>query len=178
MLAQGKVVARFRGREEFGARALGNRSILADPSNTEVIKVINSMIKCRDFWMPFATSMTDRQAMECLVNPKHVSAPYMVLTFDSTERISDFKAGAHPYDLTVRPQVVERDWNPSYYDLIEEFERVSGKRGGVLNTSFNLHGHPLVSAPLDALEVFDRSGLEYLAIESFLLSKRDSSSAI
>jgi carbamoyltransferase len=149
LLAQGKVVARFRGREEFGARALGNRSILADPSNTEVIKVINSMIKCRDFWMPFATSMTDRQSKECLVNPKHVSAPYMVLTFDSTER----------------------EWNPGYYGLIEEFERVSGKRGGVLNTSFNLHGHPLVSAPVDALEVFDRSGLEYLAIESFLLSK-------
>ncbi|MCW5969298.1 MAG: hypothetical protein KIT57_12360 [Blastocatellales bacterium] len=171
LLASGEAVARFRGREEFGARALGNRSILADPSNTDVIKVINSMIKCRDFWMPFATSMTDRQAQGCLVNPKGVRAPYMILTFDSTGLIRDFKAGAHPYDLTVRPQVVERDWNPDYYRLIEEFERISGKRGGVLNTSFNLHGYPLVSAPVDALDVFDRSGLKHLAIEDYLLRK-------
>jgi len=171
LLAAGEVVARFCGREEFGARALGNRSLLADPSNPEVIKVINSMIKCRDFWMPFATSMTDRQAADCLVNPKGVAAPYMILTFDTTERIRDFKAGAHPYDLTVRPQVVYRDWNPTYYRLIEEFERLSGKRGGVLNTSFNLHGHPLVSSPADALDVFDRSGLKFLAIENYLVRK-------
>ena len=172
LLAAGQIVARFKGREEFGARALGNRSILADPSNTELIKVINSMIKCRDFWMPFATSMTDRQANECLVNPKAVAAPYMILTFETTERVSEFRAGAHPYDLTVRPQVVYRDWNPSYYELIEHFERLSGKRGGVLNTSFNLHGHPLVSSPRNALDVFARSGLRHLAIESFLVSKR------
>ncbi len=171
LLAAGEVVARFKGREEFGARALGNRSILADPSNNEVIKVINSMIKCRDFWMPFATSMTDHQADSCLINPKKVEAPYMILTFDSTDRIRDFKAGAHPYDLTVRPQVVYPDWNPDYYRLIEEFERVSGKKGGVLNTSFNLHGHPLVSSPEDAFDVFNRSGLKYLAIESYLLRK-------
>jgi carbamoyltransferase len=171
LLASGEIVARFRGREEFGARALGNRSILADPSNSDVIKVINSMIKCRDFWMPFATSMTEKQALECLVNPKGIPSPYMILTFDTTDRIRDFKAGAHPYDLTVRPQVVERDWNPSYYRLIEEFEHLSGKRGGVLNTSFNLHGHPLVSSPGDALDVFERSGLRYLAIENYLLSK-------
>lgn len=172
LLAAGEVVARFRGREEFGARALGNRSILADPSNTEVVKVINSMIKCRDFWMPFATSMTDRQAARCLVNPKNIPAPYMIITFDSTERIGDFKAGAHPYDLTVRPQVVYRDWNPAYYHLIEEFERISGRGGGVLNTSFNLHGHPLVSSPADALDVFNRSGLDCLAMENYLLRKR------
>jgi carbamoyltransferase len=170
-LSRGEVVARFAGREEFGARALGNRSILADPSNNEVIKVINSMIKCRDFWMPFATSMTDKQAERCLVNPKHARSPYMILTFDTTDCIRDLRAGAHPYDLTVRPQVVERDWNPKYYHLIEEFERISGKRGGVLNTSFNLHGHPLVSSPADALDVFQRSGLRHLAIENYLLSK-------
>jgi carbamoyltransferase len=174
LIAGGAVVARFKGREEFGARALGNRSILADPANTEVIKIINSMIKCRDFWMPFATSMTDRQAAACLINPKQIPAPYMIMTFDSAEqRIGDFKAGAHPYDRTVRPQVVYREWNESYYRLIEEFERRSKKRGGVLNTSFNLHGHPLVSSPQDALEVFDRSGLQYLAIENHLLRKGD-----
>jgi carbamoyltransferase len=171
LLTNGQIVARFKGREEFGARALGNRSILADPSNTKVIKIINSMIKCRDFWMPFATSMTDRQADACLNNPKGISAPYMIMTFDTTDLVTDFVAGVHPYDLTVRPQVVYRDWNPSYYRLIELWEEQSGKRGGILNTSFNLHGHPLVSSPFDALDVFNRSGLQYLAIENYLVEK-------
>lgn len=171
LLAAGNVVARFKGREEFGARALGNRSLLADPSNPDVVKTINNMIKCRDFWMPFATSMTDKQAEKCLKNPKHIASPYMILTFDSTDMIRDYKAGAHPYDLTVRPQVVYRDWNPDYYRLIETFQEKSGKRGGVLNTSFNLHGYPLVSTPADALEVFERSGLQHLAIEDWLVSK-------
>lgn len=171
LLAAGNVVARFKGREEFGARALGNRSLLADPSNPDVVKTINSMIKCRDFWMPFATSMTDTQAEHCLINPKNVASPYMILTFDATAMIHDFKAGAHPYDHTVRPQVVYRDWNPDYYRLIERFEQVSGKHGGVLNTSFNLHGFPLVSTPTDALDVFSRSGLRHLAIENHLISK-------
>jgi carbamoyltransferase len=172
LLAGGAVVARFQGREEFGARALGNRSILADPSNPDVVKTINTMVKCRDFWMPFAPSMTDRQAAGCLVNPKRIAAPYMTITFDTTDCRSDFRAGTHPYDGTARPQVVSRDWNPRYYRLIEEFERISGRRGGVLNTSFNLHGQPLVSSPRDALEVFDCSGLEFLAMEDHLISKR------
>ncbi len=171
LLAAGHVVARFKGREEFGARALGNRSLLADPSNPDVIKIINNMIKCRDFWMPFATSMTDEQAKNGLVNPKNIASPYMILTFDSTDLISDYKAGAHPYDLTVRPQVVYSDWNPDYYRLINYFQDISGKRGGVLNTSFNLHGFPLVSTPTDALDVFERSGLNYVAIENHLVSK-------
>ena len=95
----------------------------------------------------------------------------MILTFDTTDCNQDLRAGAHPYDLTVRPQVVEREWNPKYYRVIEEFERLSGKRGGVLNTSFNLHGHPLVNSPTDALDVFERSGLKHLAIENYLVSK-------
>jgi carbamoyltransferase len=85
--------------------------------------------------------------------------------------IGDYKAGAHPYDLTVRPQVVYRDWNPDYYRLIECFQEKSGKRGGVLNTSFNLHGYPLVSTPTDALDVLERSGLRHLALEDWLISK-------
>lgn len=172
LLASGEVVARFKGREEFGARALGNRSLLADPSNPEVVKLINSMIKCRDFWMPFATSMTDKQAKACLVNPKNVASPYMILTFGSTPMIRDFQSGAHPYDRTVRPQVVYREWNPDYYRLIELFAEKTGKNGGLLNTSFNLHGFPLVGTPLDALDVFERSGLRHLALESWIVSKK------
>jgi carbamoyltransferase len=170
LLAEGEIVARFKGREEFGARALGNRSILADASRFEVVKVINDAIKSRDFWMPFSPSVLDRRQDDYIVNPKKVAAPYMIMAYDSTDRISDFRAASHPYDLTIRPQVVYRDWNPSYYALLECFERLTG-RGIILNTSFNLHGRPIASFPEDALKVFDESGLKNLAMGSYLLRK-------
>ncbi|HLL73733.1 MAG TPA: carbamoyltransferase C-terminal domain-containing protein [Pyrinomonadaceae bacterium] len=170
LLARGEVVARFSGREEFGARAMGNRSILADPSRPDVVKVINDAIKSRDFWMPFAPSMLDRRASDYFVNPKELPAPYMIMGFDSTDRVNEFRAACHPYDLTVRPQVVYRDWNPRYYSLLENFEAATG-RGILLNTSFNLHGYPIVSYPEDALRVLDESGLNWLAIGNHLLHK-------
>lgn len=173
LLAQGNVVARFKGREEFGARAMGNRSILADPAQPDVVKVINDAIKSRDFWMPFAPSLLDRREKDYVVNSKNIPAPYMIMAFDSTERINEFRAACHPYDLTIRPQVVSREWNPSYYDLLEKFERITG-RGIVLNTSLNLHGYPIVSAPQDALHVLDQSGLRWLAIGNFLVHKAGS----
>lgn len=174
MLAEGQIVARFNGREEFGARALGNRSIMADPSKPEVIKVINDAIKSRDFWMPFAPSLLDRCESDYCINPKNFRAPYMIMAFDSTNLVNEYRAACHPYDLTLRPQVVYQDWNPSYYKVISAFERMTG-RGIVLNTSFNLHGYPIVSFPKDALNVFDESGLDQLAIGSYLLRKESRS---
>lgn len=171
LLAKGEVVARFKGREEFGARAMGNRSILADPAQPDVVKVINDAIKSRDFWMPFAPSVLDRREKDYVVNSKNIPAPYMIIAFDSTERVGEFRAACHPYDLTIRPQVVFREWNPSYYDLLEKFESITG-RGIILNTSFNLHGYPIVSRPQDALHVLDQSGLNWLAIGNFLLHKQ------
>jgi carbamoyltransferase len=172
LLAKGEVVARFKGREEFGARAMGNRSILADASRPEVVKIINDAIKSRDFWMPFAPSLLDRREADYFVNPKSVPAPYMIMGFDSTDQVNEFRAACHPYDLTVRPQVVYRDWNPDYYHLLESFESITG-RGILLNTSFNLHGYPIVSFPQDALQVLDESGLSWLAIGNFLLHKEN-----
>ena len=171
LLAKGEVVARFKGREEFGARAMGNRSILADPAKPDVVKIINEAIKSRDFWMPFAPSLLDRREKDYLVNRKNISAPYMIMAFDSTKRIDEFRAACHPYDLTIRPQVVFREWNPGYYDLLEKFEAITG-RGIILNTSFNLHGYPIVSKPEDALHVLDQSGLNWLAIGNFLVHKQ------
>jgi carbamoyltransferase len=171
LLAKGEVVARFKGREEFGARAMGNRSILADPSRPEVVKIINDAIKSRDFWMPFAPSLLDRRQEDYVINGKKIPAPYMIMAFDSTDRVNEFRAACHPYDLTIRPQVVFREWNPSYYDLLEKFERITG-RGIILNTSFNMHGYPIVSKPEDALHVLDQSGLSWLAIGNFLLRKQ------
>src|SRR2546427_2530461 len=171
LLAEGKVVARFAGREEFGARALGNRSILANPSDPAVVREINEAIKARDFWMPFAPSMLAARNGQYLVNRKHIRSPYMILSFDTTDRRSDIRAAIHPFDFTARPQEVSAAWNPSYHALIGEFERITGI-GGVLNTSFNLHGFPIVSRPEDALDVFDRSGLRYLAIGNWLVEKQ------
>lgn len=170
LLSQGEVVARFSGRTEFGARALGNRSILADPSDLRVVRIINEMVKSRDFWMPFAPSVLDSAGPRYVRNPKGLAYPYMILAFDSNGSSDGFQAALHPYDRTIRPQEVYADWNPSYHRLIAEFERLTG-RAIVLNTSLNLHGHPLVSSPQQALQVFMNSGLPHLALGHYLLSK-------
>jgi carbamoyltransferase len=170
LLASGRIVARHAGREEFGARALGNRSILANPSNAHATRVINEAIKARDFWMPFATSILSERANDYLINPKKIRSPFMILTFDTTERRNDLIAAMHPFDYTVRPQIVEYQANPRYHSILKEFERLTGI-GAILNTSFNLHGFPVASSPRDSLEVFDRSGLTTLAIENWLVEK-------
>ena len=171
LLAEGKVVARFKGREEFGARALGNRSILARPSDPAVVRVINEAIKSRDFWMPFAPSLLEESSPDYLINPKGIRSPNMILSFDTTERRSEIAAAIHPFDFTARPQEVSAELNPEYHALLKEFQRLTGI-GGLLNTSFNLHGYPIVSGPEDALDVLERSGLTHLAIENWLVEKR------
>ncbi len=171
LLADGEVVARLNGRMEWGARALGNRSILANPSDPKTIRLINEMIKDRDFWMPFTPSILDTDEARYIKNPKNMAAPYMCITFRSTEEAQkDLIAALHPYDFTVRPQIVYRDWNPDYYDLISEFRRLTGI-GGILNTSFNLHGEPNVCTISDAVRALKNSGLKYLAAGSYLISK-------
>jgi len=94
----------------------------------------------------------------------------MILAFDSNGNPEGFQAALHPYDRTIRPQEVYQQWNPSYFRLIEEFERLTG-RGIILNTSLNLHGYPLVCSPEQALHVFVKSGLPHLALGNYLLSK-------
>jgi carbamoyltransferase len=157
---------------EFGARALGNRSILANPSDARVVQRINRAIKNRDFWMPSTPSLLAEDADRYAVNPKRIAAPYMTLTFDSTEAARrDLAATLHPQDHTLRPQVVERSWNPEYHAVLSRFKELTGI-GGVLNTSFNLHGEPNVGSPDDALRTLAASGLRHLALGPFLVSKR------
>jgi carbamoyltransferase len=170
-LANGHVVGRFKNRAEWGARALGNRSILANASSRDTVKLINEMIKGRDFWMPFATSLLYEDQGLYLHNEKNFFAPYMSVTFDTKEKaVNELSAALHPYDLTSRPQMVRKDMNESYHAIISEFKKITGS-SGILNTSFNLHGEPNVEKPIDALHTFDISGLKYLAIGNYLISK-------
>jgi carbamoyltransferase len=172
LLVSDGVVARCAGRMEFGARALGNRSILANPSDSRVVRIINHMIKNRDFWMPFAPSVLRERAGDYLVNPKGLASPYMMLAFPTVPaRREHIVAALHPHDFTARAHVVEEAWNPGYHRVIREFEGRTGI-GAVLNTSFNLHGEPLVGSPADAVDTFERSGLPHLALGRFLISKR------
>jgi carbamoyltransferase len=170
MVEKNKIVARFDGRLEFGARALGNRSILAKASDLSNVKQINNMIKMRDFWMPFAPTVLAEREADFLLNPKKIPAPYMVLSFDTTERWRDIQAAIHPADLTARPQVLSREHNADYWFIVDRFFESTGV-GAVLNTSFNLHGEPIVGSPEDALSTFVRSGLEYLVMGDRLVHK-------
>ncbi len=172
LLSQGNVVARFDGRDEFGARALGNRSILAHPSNSKTIAEINKLIKDRDFWMPFTPSILKEDSGIYINNNKNISSPFMAITFDSTKQGErDFSAAIHPYDKTMRIQMVTSETNMNYYNLLKNFKELTGI-SGLLNTSFNLHGEPNVHTPSDALRTLDKSGLKYLAIGSVLITKK------
>jgi carbamoyltransferase len=170
LLKQENVVARFKGREEFGARSLGNRALLANPSKPEVIKEINEMIKNRDFWMPFASSIIDYD-IDRYVKMNGKNAPnYMIMTYDTTYEAAELAGGIHPYDKTVRPQLVKKAHNDGYWTLINEFKKLTGI-GGIVNTSLNLHGLPLVHEPEDAFNILEKSSLKYLAIENYLIEK-------
>jgi carbamoyltransferase len=172
LLVSDGVVARCAGRMEFGARALGNRSILANPSQPKVVPLINHMIKNRDFWMPFAPTVLAERAADYLVNPKGFASPYMMLAMPTRPAARDaLTAALHPQDATARPQILDREWNPEYHAVIREFERRTGV-GAVLNTSFNLHGEPIVGGAADAVDTFERSGLPHLAVGHWLLSKK------
>jgi carbamoyltransferase len=172
LLVTDGIVARCAGRMEFGARALGNRSILANPSDHRVVTLINRMIKKRDFWMPFAPTILREREADYLVNPKGLSSPYMMLAFPTNpKRRDEIIAAVHPQDGTARAHILDEGWNPDYYRVIRAFERRTGI-GAVLNTSFNLHGEPLVCSPEDAVDTFERSGLPHLALGRFLISKK------
>jgi carbamoyltransferase len=170
LLAAGHPVARCKGRMEFGARALGNRSILADPRNPDVVRVINRMIKKRDFWMPFAPVVRQERLRDYFDAPEGFDSPYMMHTFDTRESAQEFMAAVHTADLTARTQTVRQENNPDYYRILSHFEALTG-RGVLLNTSFNLHGYPVVHGPSEAMEVFQRSGLQYLAVGPYLVTK-------
>lgn len=174
LLAKGEIVGRAKGRMEFGARALGNRSILADPARPDCVRTINQLIKSRDFWMPFAPSAPAEEAARYVVKPpKRIPfiSPYMMMTYASRpEKASAFPAAMHPADHSARLQELSESFNPDFYRLLRSFERLTGE-SIVLNTSLNLHGYPIVRTAGDALHVLRNSDLRYLQLGNAIISK-------
>jgi carbamoyltransferase len=168
LLAKGGIVARFSGRMEWGPRGLGNRSILANASDPSTVRTINKAIKMRDFWMPFAPSILNSRIEDYLIDAK--ISPYMILSFDTTEKRNEMSAAIHPYDLTCRPQTVIGEYNPGYENVLKSFEAKTGI-GAILNTSFNLHGNPIVWSPDIAIDTFNNSELDAVALGNYLLKK-------
>ena len=173
LLSEGKIVGRFKGRMEWGARALGNRSILLDPARVDLKQELNNQIKSRDFWMPFAATILEDRQKDYLINPKKIEASFMAIGFSTTPKARlDLAAAIHPNDFTCRPQILKQEDNPDYYKLIKYFEKLTGI-GAVLNTSFNYHGEPIICTPKDAIHTFGVTRLKYLAIGNYLLTKHE-----
>lgn len=169
LLYEGKIIAWFQGRMEIGPRALGARSILADPRNTSTRDYINEKIKHRETWRPFAASVLEEYASDYLVNAQQ--SPFMTIAFQATQLFISKAPAAIHIDHTTRPQTVSRLENPLYWRLINKFGELSDVYA-VLNTSFNLNEEPVVCSPGDALRTFLHSPIDHLVIGSYLVSKR------
>lgn len=168
-IADGKFVGWFQGKMESGPRALGNRSILSDPRRNDLKDRLNDLVKHREKWRPFAPSILEEYANEYIIN--YHCAPFMIKTFDVNEKYQkQIEAVLHPVDKTTRPHVVCKDINPRYYELIDEFRKITGIPL-VLNTSFNDHGEPIVCSPQDAIRVFYGTGLDVLVLEDYIIKK-------
>jgi carbamoyltransferase len=168
LLSSGKILGWFQGRMEFGPRALGSRSILADPRDPEMNAKVNNAVKFREWWRPFAPSFKKEAAPEFLESA--YDSPFMILTAQvRPEKRSVIPSVTH-VDGSARPQTVEREINPLYYRLIDEFGSITGVPV-IMNTSFNLRGEAIVHTPTDALRTFFSSGMDALAIGSYLVEK-------
>jgi carbamoyltransferase len=172
-LVRGKVVGWFQGRFEWGPRALGNRSILADPRNPDMKDVVNAKIKFREPYRPFAPSVLAEQTENYFDLPdanKHLPARYMLYVVPVKPGQQAALPAITHVDGTARVQMVFSAENERYYRLIERFWQASGVPV-VLNTSFNLRGEPIVNSPADAYNTFSKSEMDVLVLENFLLEK-------
>ncbi|HEY6339377.1 MAG TPA: carbamoyltransferase [Candidatus Sulfotelmatobacter sp.] len=172
-LVQGKVVGWSQGRFEWGPRALGNRSILADPRNPEMKDIVNAKIKFREPYRPFAPSVLAECAEKYFDLPHakcHHPARYMLYVVPVKENQQSAVPAITHVDGTARLQTVFRDQSPRYYRLIERFGHATGVPV-LLNTSFNLKGEPIVNTPAEAFQTFSKSEMDSLILENFLVEK-------
>jgi carbamoyltransferase len=153
---------------EFGPRALGGRSILGNPKNKDMKDIVNKSIKGREPWRPFAPSFLAEDAADYVKQP--YKSPFMIIAFQAIEeKVSEIASAAH-VDNTVRVQTVRKKIFPRYWELINEFKKIT-EVPALLNTSFNVAGQPIVCTPRDAIMTFFGCGLDYLAIEDYLVWK-------
>ncbi len=168
LIVNGKIGALFHGRCEFGPRALGNRSIIADVRNKDIQQIINKDIKNRPLFQPFCPSIMidERERLfESSYDNKH-----MTTAFRLKEEFKDKIPGSVHVDLTARVQFVSKEDNPNYYALIERVKTLTGF-GVIINTSFNKHGRTIVLTPEHAITDFRDTNLDFMVIEGFLVQK-------
>jgi carbamoyltransferase len=172
LLASGYVVARFEGRMEYGPRALGNRSILYQTTDPSANEWLNKCLVRTEF-MPFAPATLIEDAEECYIGIDGAkdAARFMTITFDCKEFMKDNCPGVVHIDGTARPQLVDKDDNPSFYRIIKEYKKLTGV-GSIINTSYNMHEEPIVCTPGDAIRAFKLGHLDYLAIGNCLVKSR------
>ena len=172
-LQKGQVVGWFQGRFEWGPRALGNRSILADPRRADMKDIVNVKIKFREPFRPFAPSVLAERAGEyfqLLDPPRHYPARFMLYVVDVKNAKRDLIPAVTHVDGTARLQTVSKELNPRYYQLIETFGQATGIPI-ILNTSFNLKGEPIVNTPHEALHTFSQSGMDVLVLGDYVIEK-------
>lgn len=167
-LTNGKVVGWFQGRDEWGPRALGQRSVLADPRDAKTKERINDLMKKRDWFMPFAPAIMEEHVQDWFVDG--YLDPFMTMAFDVVKGKEKKLAAAIHIDNTARPQVVSKKVNPKYWQVIESFYQLTGVPV-ILNTSFNKHGLPIVHSPEDAVEHLLWGCVDELAIGDYLVKK-------
>ena len=168
-LSNNKVVALYRDRSEFGPRALGNRSILANPSHEGIKEILNSKIKKREPFRPFAPSILKSHQNEFFGIDKDI--PYMTEVLKIKKSKEKEIKGAVHVDGTCRLQSISKELNPFYYELIKEFYKLT-KIPVLLNTSFNIN-EPIVESPKDALDCFERSEIDMLILDNNIIIKND-----
>jgi carbamoyltransferase len=169
LIDEQNVIGWFQDRMEFGPRALGSRSILADARNPENKDRVNLKIKFRESFRPFAPSVLEERAGEYFDLDR--PSPYMLLVADVRPNHRTIPSVTH-VDGSARIQTVSRETNPLYYDLLKAFERRTGCPV-IINTSFNVRGEPIVCSPEDAYRCFMRTRMDYLVMDHFLLTKED-----
>ena len=171
-LLQSKVIGWYRGRFEWGPRALGHRSIIADPRRDEMKEIVNTKIKFREPFRPFAPVVMEERAHEYFTTPnldKQYPPRYMLMVSDIPEDKWD-KIEAVCHNGTGRLQSVREEWNTGYYNLIKKFDQATGVPV-LLNTSYNLRGEPIVTTPQEAINTFAASDIDLLVMGPFLVKK-------
>jgi len=169
LLKEKKILGLCHGAAEFGARALGFRSIIADPSDFKTVRRINIAIKNRDFWMPFAPSILEGKENDYIKIREIATHRFMAAAADTTKKGGiSIEAAVHPYDQTARPQIVSKDFNLHFYNIIEAFGKLTGTYA-LLNTSLNLHGYPIVNNAEDLIFVLENSELDGCILKNSII---------